>query len=386
MELTHALQQIQPSYIREILRDAQAPGVISLAGGLPDGDHFPIALMEKSLASLAQNPALFQYGQTAGYGPLLDYFRSQFKLPEHHESLVCTGSQQALDLIARAYVNPNDKVVMEAPSYLGALQVFGLAQADILSVSQQADGPNLAELEACFAEQSPKLFYAVPDFHNPTGVTWSLEVRQKVAQLCQQYQVTLVEDVPYRELRFTGEMLPLVSSFCPDQALVLRSYSKIATPGMRMGVVSGKSEWIAPLVKVKQSADLHSSIPMQAVLLDLITHPDFPSHIEKLRVLYQERYLSFAEQLQAKLPQGCHFNPVEGGMFVWLTLPECDDFALAKAALTNKVAVVPSSVFYKKGERITPGLRLNFTNATAEELVSAVERLVDVIKQECKTA
>lgn len=110
---------------------------------------------------------------------MLDYFRSQFQLPEHHESLVCTGSQQALDLIARAFVNPNDKVVMEAPSYLGALQVFGLAQANVISISQQADGPNLVELEACFAEQSPKLFYAVPDFHNPTGVSWSLEVRQK---------------------------------------------------------------------------------------------------------------------------------------------------------------------------------------------------------------
>lgn len=384
MELTQALQQIQPSYIREILMDAQAEGVISLAGGLPDGNTFPIALMDESLISLPQKPALFQYGQTAGYGPLLDYFRSQFQLPEHHESLVCTGSQQALDLIARAFVNPNDKVVMEAPSYLGALQVFGLAQANVISISQQADGPNLVELEACFAEQSPKLFYAVPDFHNPTGVSWSLEVRQKVAQLCQQYDVTLVEDVPYRELRFIGEMLPLVSSFCPESALVLRSYSKIAAPGMRMGVVTGKAEWIAPLVKVKQCADLHSSIPMQAVLLDLLNHQDFPAHLETLRAIYQERYLCLAEQLIAKLPQGCHFNPVEGGMFIWLTLPECDDFALAKAALKNKVAVVPSSVFYKQGEKVTPALRLNFTNATTEELVVAVDRLVAVIKAECK--
>lgn len=386
MELTHALKQIQPSYIREILKDAQSEGVISLAGGLPDGQHFPVKLMASSLASLAQRPDLFQYGQTAGYGPLLDYFRTQFQLPEHHDSLVCTGSQQALDLIARAYVNPNDKVVMEAPSYLGALQVFGLAQANILSVSQQADGPNLAELEACFAEQAPKLFYAVPDFHNPTGVTWSVPVRQKVAQLCQQYQVTLVEDVPYRELRFSGELLPLVSSFCSEHALVLRSFSKIATPGMRIGVVSGKANWIAPLVKVKQSADLHSSIPMQAVLLDLLTHDEFPAHLATLRALYQERYTSLAEQLQAKLPQGCHSNPVEGGMFIWLTLPPCDDFALAKQALTHKVAVVPSSVFYKQGEKVTPALRLNFTNATSEELVIAVDRLVEVIKQQCGIA
>ncbi|OEF28110.1 PLP-dependent aminotransferase family protein [Vibrio rumoiensis] len=383
MELTQALQQIQPSYIREILSDAQAEGVISLAGGLPDGNTFPIALMEQSLKSLPERPALFQYGHTAGFAPLLDYFREQYQLLENHQALVCTGSQQGLDLIARAFVNPGDKVVMEAPSYLGALQVFGLAQANVISVSQQADGPNLEELEACFANQAPKLFYAVPDFHNPTGVSWSLAVRHKVAQLCQQYGVTLVEDVPYRELRFKGEMLPLVSSFCPDQALVLRSYSKIAAPGMRMGVVTGKDEWIAPLIKVKQCADLHSSVPMQAVLLDLLRHPHFDQHIATLRSIYQERYQCLAEQLRAKLPQGCAFNEVEGGMFIWVTVPECDDFALAKAALKNKVAVVPSTVFYQQGEKITPALRLNFTNATVEELAEAVDRLVTVIKAEC---
>ncbi|HBV76894.1 MULTISPECIES: aminotransferase-like domain-containing protein [Vibrio] len=383
MELTQALQQIQPSYIREILSDAQAPGVISLAGGLPDGNTFPISLMERSLTSLPERPALFQYGHTAGFAPLLDYFRKQYQLLDHHQALVCTGSQQGLDLIARAFVNPDDKVVMEAPSYLGALQVFGLAQANVISVSQQADGPNLEELEACFAHQAPKLFYAVPDFHNPTGVSWSLAVRQKVAQLCQQYGVTLVEDVPYRELRFKGEMLPLVSSFCPDQALVLRSYSKIAAPGMRMGVVTGKEEWITPLIKVKQCADLHSSVPMQAVLLDLLQHPNFDQHIVTLRSIYQERYQCLAEQLRGKLPQGCAFNEVEGGMFIWVTVPECDDFALAKAALKNKVAVVPSTVFYQQGEKITPALRLNFTNATVEELAEAVDRLVTVIKSEC---
>ncbi|GAL11558.1 aspartate aminotransferase [Vibrio astriarenae] len=130
--------------------------------------------------------------------------------------MITTGSQQGLDLIARAYVNPGDKVVMEAPSYLGAMQVFGLVQANILTVSQTDFGPNLEELEQCFAEQKPKMFYAVPDFHNPTGVCWALETRQKVAELCIQYDVALIEDAPYRELRFSGEALPMVSDFCPQ--------------------------------------------------------------------------------------------------------------------------------------------------------------------------
>jgi DNA-binding transcriptional MocR family regulator len=383
MKLASSLQQIQPSYIREILSAAQAEGVISLAGGLPDGNKFPMALMEKSILALPQQPALFQYGHTAGYQPLLDHFRERYQLANNHDSLVCTGSQQGLDLIARAFINPGDNIVMEAPSYLGALQVFGLAQANIISVSQEAEGPNLTELEACFSQNTITLFYAVPDFHNPTGVCWSLATRKKVAELCQQYNVAFIEDVPYRELRFKGDVLPLVSSFCSDNALVLRSFSKIATPGIRLGLVTGKNEWITPLIKVKQCADLHSSIPMQAILLDLLTHEGFEQHLEELRGLYQGRYQVLAQQLREKLPEGCHFNEVDGGMFIWLTLPQCDDFSLAKAAIENNVAVVPSSVFYQQGEKVTPAVRLNFTNANEADLSIAVDRLVTAIQGQC---
>lgn len=382
MKLAKSLQQIQPSYIREILSEAQAEGVISLAGGLPDGDNFPIALMEKSLNELAQKPALFQYGHTQGYGPLLSFFKQYYQLPISQDGIVCTGSQQGLDLIARAFINPGDNIVMEAPSYLGALQVFGLSLANINSVSQEFDGPNIQELEQLFKTKDIVLFYAVPDFHNPTGVCWSLEKRQCVAKLCEQYQVALIEDVPYRELRFQGKAQPLVSSFCPENSLVLRSYSKIATPGIRLGLVTGNAQWIKPLVKVKQSADLHSSIPMQAVLLDLLSHNNFNQHVEKLRVLYKNRYQVFSQQLKEKLPQGCNFNAIDGGMFIWLTLPNCDDFALAKAALNNKVAVVPSSVFYQQGQKTQAALRLNFTNANEENLSEAVDRLVYVINQQ----
>jgi len=380
MQLAKSLQNIQPSYIREILSAASAPGVISLAGGLPDDATFPLALMAKSLAQLPQKPALFQYGNTAGYQPLLDHFREQYQLPDSHDAIVCTGSQQGLDLIARAFINPGDTIVMEAPSYLGALQVFGLAQANIISIAQNDQGPDLAQLEACFASNDVTMFYAVPDFHNPTGVCWSLAVRQRVAKLCQQYQVALIEDVPYRELRFTGQAQPLVSSFCPDNSLVLRSFSKIATPGIRLGLVTGKADWISPLNRIKQGADLHSSIPMQAVLLDLLQHQGFDQHIAQLRELYQARYRALAEHIALKLPQ-CQFNAVDGGMFIWLSLPACDVDALAQAALENGVAVVPSTVFYQERSDVAPALRLNFTNATEQELGEAIDRLATVMKQ-----
>lgn len=382
MQLATSLQQIQPSYIREILSAASAPGVISLAGGLPDDATFPLQLMEQSFSELATNAKLFQYGNTAGYAPLLDYFKQDYQLPASHDALVCTGSQQGLDLIARAFINPGDTVVMEAPSYLGALQVFGLAQANIESIAQRSDGPDLAELESCFANKDITLFYAVPDFHNPTGICWSLEVRQKVAQLCQQYNVAFVEDVPYRELRFSGEALPLVSSFCPDNSLVLRSFSKIATPGIRLGLVTGRSDWVAPLNTIKQGADLHSSVPMQAVLLDLLSHEGFQSHLDNLTGLYQSRYLALAKQIEMKLPQ-CQFDAVDGGMFLWLSLPKCDVYALAQSALEHGVAVVPSTVFYQERGEVAPALRLNFTNATEDELSDAVDRLAKVLQLHC---
>ena len=377
MEIAKSLQQIQSSYIREILAAASDKNVISLAGGLPDEQTFPIELMKPTLENLANMPEVFQYGSTAGYGPLIDHLSDTYQLPESHTAMICTGSQQGLDLIARAYVDPGDTVVMEAPSYLGAMQVFGLVQANIVTVSQTEFGPNLDELEACFKQQAPKMFYAVPDFHNPTGVCWTLESRQQVAALCEQYNVAFIEDAPYRELRFTGSELPLVSSFCPDHSIVLRSFSKIASPGLRIGAVTGKRSYLEPLIKVKQGADLHSSVPMQALLLGLLKHQDFGLHMENIRNLYKSRYEVLFSELEQKLPQGCALKPVDGGMFIWVEIPECDTFELAKSLLGNGVAVVPSPVFYPDANGARAALRLNFTNANPDELREAVSRLAE---------
>lgn len=377
MEIAKSLQQIQSSYIREILAAASDKNVISLAGGLPDEQTFPIELMKPTLENLANMPEVFQYGSTAGYGPLIDHLSDAYQLPESHTAMICTGSQQGLDLIARAYVDPGDTVVMEAPSYLGAMQVFGLVQANIVTVSQTEFGPNLDEIETCFKQQAPKMFYAVPDFHNPTGVCWTLESRQQVAALCEQYNVAFIEDAPYRELRFTGSELPLVSSFCPDHSIVLRSFSKIASPGLRIGAVTGKRSYLEPLIKVKQGADLHSSVPMQALLLGLLKHQDFGLHMESIRNLYKSRYEVLFSELEQKLPQGCVLKPVDGGMFIWVEIPECDTFELAKSLLGNGVAVVPSPVFYPDANGAKAALRLNFTNANPDELREAVSRLAE---------
>ncbi|MFC5077449.1 2-aminoadipate transaminase [Vibrio thalassae] len=383
MEIARSLQNVPSSYIREILSAASDPSVISLAGGLPDPNTFPIELMRPTFEAMCDKPEVFQYGTTAGYAPLVNFLMDYYQLLQNHSAVICTGSQQGLDLVARAYINPGDTVVMEAPSYLGAMQVFGLVSASIVTVSQVDSGPNLEQLEACFKAHSPKMFYAVPDFHNPTGVCWSLETRKKVAELCIEYDVAFIEDAPYRELRFTGEVLPLVSTFCPDHSIVFRSFSKIASPGLRIGVVTGKKSYIDPIIKIKQGADLHSSIPMQAALLGLLKHPDFDEHLTNVKAIYKARYQTLHDALNDQLPASCTLNAVDGGMFIWVGIPQCDTFELARELLSKGVAVVPSPVFYPDAEGQPSALRLNFTNSSPEELVRAVEILSKELNRYC---
>lgn len=379
MQVAKSVQQIKPSYIREMLSAACKDEVISLAGGLPDQQTFPIELMRPAIEKLCSMPELFQYGGTVGYAPLVKYLTELYQLPQNHKAMVTTGSQQGLDLIARAYMDPNDIVVMESPSYSGAMQVFKLCEANIVTVPQTDNGPDLEKLEACFANQAVKLFYAVPDFHNPTGICWSLEVRKKVAELCIQYNITLVEDAPYREIRFAGEELPMVSSFCPDISIVLRSFSKIASPGLRIGVVTGAKHYLDPMLMVKEGADLHSSVPMQAVLLSLLQGGQFEQHIDTIKQLYKTRYNALYQLLIEELPTSCKVSPVEGGMFMWVSLPKCDPYAVATTLLEHNVAVVPSSVFYI--DEAKPALRLNFTNSTPQELEQAAKLIGKVVSE-----
>jgi len=379
MDTAKHLRQIQPSYIREILSAATSKDVISLAGGLPANDQFPLALIEPAIRDLSTNPSLFQYGETAGYRPLLEFLQSYYEIPPSKALMVCTGSQQGLDLIARAFLDPGDVVALEAPSYLGALQVFDIAQARIESVRQIDGGPDLDALERLFSSRDVKLFYAVPDFHNPTGVCWSLEARKKVAQLCRNYDVALIEDAPYRDLRFSGEALPMVSSFCPERAFVLRSFSKVAMPGIRLGVVDGPTEWLSPLIKVKQAADLHSSIPMQAALLALLSNEQFAEHVKALCGLYERRYNVMRSAIRGALPIEYSVETVQGGMFLWLKLSDLNSLDVAKSALGQGVAVVPSEVFYHRSMRAEPALRLNFSHESEVNLEEAIQRLSKVL-------
>ncbi|BCE00501.1 PLP-dependent aminotransferase family protein [Marinicellulosiphila megalodicopiae] len=382
---TKAVQAIKPSYIREILAATHQAGMISLAGGLPNESAFPMEIIEQSMQEIKSDRTIFQYGSTQGYPPLLNYVREQYVVREQDDAMIGTGSQQCLDLIARGFIAPGDHIVMEAPSYLGALQIFELAQANIHSIGENESltGPDLTQLENTFKQNDVKFFYAVPDFHNPTGICWSLEVRKAVASLCKQYEVFFIEDVPYRDLRFKNEPIAPVSDFY-ENCFVLRSFSKIATPGLRLGSVIGNKTLINTLVKIKQTSDLHSSIPMQALLLKLLTHENFPKHIENIKQKYQTHHDAMLNAINEHLSEYAEAKSVDGGMFLWVALKHvkaADVETVARTLLKANVAVVPSNVFYPSDfalEDQQVGFRLNFTHASVEK----IEQAIGIIKVE----
>ncbi|EPJ51631.1 MAG: transcriptional regulatory protein [Osedax symbiont Rs2] len=380
-----AVQKLRPSYIREILSASQSDGVISFAGGLPATESFPLDLMQQAFSDLTQHSGLFQYAQAQGYPPLLQHLKQSYGVIESHDLLMTSGSQQGLDLIARGFLNPGDKVVVEYPSYLGALQVFQLAQAELLTVPQLSQGPDLVKLQQLFATGNVKFFYLIADFHNPTGISYSLEIRQGIAKLCRQYQVTIIEDAPYRELRFRGETLPMVSSFYPQGSIVLRSFSKIACPGMRLGLIEAPKEWIQQLIKVKQISDIHLNSVLQYVLLQLLTHPEFSEHLLKLRQLYRGRHDLMLGQIQATMGDQVTVKPVSGGMFLWLTLNAAgpvDMLNLAEKALEAGVAFVPGTVFTPQQDGLNANCRLNFSHCGEEDICIGIGRLAKLIKQQ----
>lgn len=378
--VTH-LQNIKASYIREILSVVDSDDILSMAGGLPAPDSFPMHLIADIMPDISADASLFQYTETAGYRPLLEDLRQRYSVPDSHGIIITTGSQQGIDLCTRVFVGQGETVIAEEPCYLGALQVFAIACANVVTVEQQSDGPNLEQLEQQFAKGEAKFFYAVPDFHNPSGCCWSLEKRQQVAELCRRYQILLIEDAPYRDLRFAGEELPLVSSWCPDESIVLRSFSKVVAPGVRIAALITPKPWLAAFDKVKQASDLHSNVPMQKLVLELLNHPGYPAHFQNVLESYRQRHQALAEEL-ATLPADkyrCH--PVYGGMFIWMEVPTCDTLELAKTAIDNGVAVVPGSAFYTSPVGKPSALRLNFSHNSPVELKEAVKRLKKALEQ-----
>jgi 2-aminoadipate transaminase len=374
--------KVHRSFIREILKVTEDPEIISFAGGLPNPQCFPVkqvaAAAARVFAVAGQNA--MQYSTTEGFLPLREWiaarYRKRFGMAvDPDEILITNGSQQGLDLIGKVFLDEGDRVLLEKPAYLGAIQAFSIFQPEFRNVTLEDDGADLDQLQQCLENDQPKLFYTVANFQNPSGITYSPEKRAGVARLLQNCSTVLVEDDPYGELRFLGEATRPIRSYCIQRAILLGSFSKIIAPGLRMGWVYAPGEIMEKLITAKQGADLHSNYLTQRIIYQHLKDNDLDQHISLIRATYKRQRDLMVQMLETYCPAEVKFTRPEGGMFLWVTLPEgVSALELFEVALQEKVAFVPGDAFYTDGNGANT-MRLNFSNSDEAKIEKGIKLL-----------
>ncbi len=378
------------SFIREILKVTQNPEIISFAGGLPNPISFPQEELKISMNRIAQKfgAKIYQYSTTMGLESLREYIVQRYKIIQKMENItldnviITTGSQQALDLIGKVFINKNDKVLVEKPSYLGLLQSFCLYGADFIQTKLNDDGLDINELKKVLDEQKPKLAYLIPNFQNPTGLTYSAQNRISVFNQIKDKDLILIQDDPYGELRFdNNERLPYIGLNESEKNIYLGSFSKIITPGMRLGYIIANKEIIKMLETAKQASDLHSNIFAQYLISDYLYNNDLDKHIEKIKKLYKSQAKAMVEAMQKEFPSNVTFTIPKGGMFSWASLPDgVSSVDLFNKAIEKNVAFVPGDPFYVGINNVNT-LRLNYTNADDKTIKEGIRRLAESIRE-----
>jgi 2-aminoadipate transaminase len=379
---------VRSSAIRDLLAVTAQPDVISFAGGLPAPELFPVEALRVSFDAVfrTEGAAALQYGPTEGHLPLRVYLAEQMAalgMPATpDEILITTGSQQALDLLGKVLLPRDSVVLVEAPSYVGALQAFTIHEPSFLTVPMDDEGLLVDQAAAVLAGAiaRPSLLYTVATFQNPSGVTMSLPRRQALLALCNDYGIPLVEDNPYGELRYEGETLPPFRALPGgEDAIYLGTFSKILAPGLRVGYVVAPSPLIARMVMAKQGADLHTDSLAQRAILHYLQHNDLPAQIERLRSVYRERRDAMLTALAGAFPAEVRFTHPEGGLFTWVALPDGSDCrSILADALRERVAFVPGDAFFADG-RGTNTFRLNFSHCEPARIQEGVRRLGRVL-------
>ncbi len=389
-------QGITSSLIRELLKLTQRPEVISFAGGLPAAEYFPVQrFQEASQRVLEQNAAkALQYSTTEGYLPLRELLAERLRREGVHVGmenvLITSGSQQALSLLGALLIDPGDHVLVEQPTYLGAIQAFSTYQAQYVGVLADHDGVQVDLLPEAL-RQGPKFLYLLPNFQNPAGVTISAQRREAIVQLAAEWGTPIVEDDPYGSLRYEGEHLsPMIAidaahNSAPNgtydgNVIYLSTFSKILAPGLRIAWVVAAPEVIAKMVQLKQGADLHTSTFAQMMIYETARDGFLDAHIQTLREVYRKRRDVMLEALERFMPDDLRWTHPQGGLFLWLHLPpEMDAMALFRAAVERHVAFVPGNAFFV-GENPPPCARLNYSNMDEARIVEGIERLAQTIE------
>lgn len=383
---------IKASEIRELLKLTQKPDIISFAGGLPAAESFPV----KEFSEAAQQVMVesgtkaLQYGPTEGFDDLRKEIvkrMAKVKVPvDFTDIMVTSGSQQGLDFSAKLFINPGDTIICEAPSYLGALNAFKAYQPNFVEVETDDFGMRMDKLEeALKTAKDAKFIYVIPDFQNPTGRTLPLERRKQLVELARKYDIVVVEDNPYGELRFEGEILPAIKHFDTDGRVVfLGTFSKILSPGVRLGWVCASEEILSKYIMIKQGADLQSSTISQMDAAKLLQNFDIEAHVQKIIDLYSKRKNLMVETMKAEFPSNVSWTDPEGGLFLWVMLPEgANARDIAVKALEQKVAYVPGGSFYPNGGHENC-FRMNYSCMSDEKIVEGIKRLGKVLKEELK--
>jgi 2-aminoadipate transaminase len=382
IETAARMRQVRRSFVRDILKVAARPEVISFAGGLPNPRFIPVAAIAQSMQCVLQRDGAdaLQYTASEGYPPLREWIANSYAAcglaidPE--QILITTGSQQALDLIGKVLINPGDRVIVEQPTYLAALQAFGMYEPQFAAVPIDDEGIDIEKLTHA---GDARLIYLMPNFQNPTGISYSENRRAQLAKILAQTSAVLIEDDPYALLRFRGKFLPPIACAIPQRSILLGTFSKTISPGMRLGWLCAPPELMEKLIIAKQAVDLHTENLGQRVIHHFLTHNDFEKHLQAIRDAYGRQCEVMIESIEKYFPPEARCTRPDGGMFLWVTLPEkMSAIDLFHRAIEKNVAFVPGAAFHVSGGENT--LRLNFSNSDETRIVEGIRRIAAAIQ------
>ncbi len=384
---------MQSSAIRELLKLTQQPDIISFAGGLPAPDFFPLREVEEACRYIVHEDGVraLQYSATEGYPPLKEFLADamhKYGVPASPDNVLLTnGSQQALDLIGKIFIDPGDYVLTGRPTYLGAIQAWNAYQARYHTVRLDDGGMVVDEIEHAYEKvlsdsgKPPRFIYVLPNFHNPAGTTLTQERREQLADVATKLNLPVVEDDPYGQLRYEGEDLPPICTFIPERTIYLGTFSKTLAPGLRLGWIVCPEVLMRRFVQAKQGSDLHTGTFVQYVANDICQRGFLKQHVRQLREEYKARRDTMLEALAEFWPDGCCWTRPEGGLFLWAQIPggiDTQDFLTQ--AVEEKVAYVPGVHFYPNQDGGFDAMRLNFSYSSPDAIVEGMRRLGTALK------
>ena len=385
---------MKSSAIRELLKLTQQPDIISFAGGLPAPEFFPLREVEEACRYIIRKDGAkaLQYSATEGYGPLKEYLATtmhKYGVPAVPDNVLLTnGSQQALDLIGKLFIDSGDYVLTGRPTYLGAIQAWNAYGARYHTVNLDDDGMIVDEMEHAYEKvltdsgKPPKFIYVLPNFHNPAGTTMPLERREQLAEIATKLNLPVVEDDPYGQLRYEGEDIPPICTFIPERTIYLGTFSKIMAPGLRLGWIVCPEVLMKRFVQAKQGCDLHTGTFVQYIANDICQRGLIKPHVRRLRQVYKERRDTMLDALAEFWPEGCSWTHPQGGLFLWARVPEpVDTTEFLKIALAEKVAYVPGVNFYPNQDGGYNAMRLNFSYSPPDIIVEGIRRLGTALKK-----